>query len=56
MHYRSDGIEGMLLGEQVGIGLLRDYSLSYPEAFDGYLLRKFDGSRVRIHAGVVTPA
>lgn len=56
VHYRSDGIEGMLLGEQVGIGLLCDYSLSYPEAFDGYLLRKFDGSRVRIHAGVVRPA
>lgn len=56
VHYRSDGIEGMKLGEQVGIGLLRDYSLSYPEAFDGFLLRKFDGSRVRIRAGMVLPA
>lgn len=56
VHYRSDGIEGMLLGEQVGISLLRDYSLSYPEAFDGFLLRKFDGSRVRIQAGRVLPA
>ena len=54
VHYRSDGIEGMLLGEQVGIGLLRDYSLSYPESFDGYLLRRFDGSNVRIRNGVVT--
>ena len=45
----------MLLGEQVGIGLLRDYSLSYPESFDGYLLRRFDGSNVRIRNGVVTP-
>ena len=56
VHFRSDGIEGMLLGEQVGIGLLRDYSMGYPEAFDGYLVRKFDGNRIRIRAGVVTPA
>lgn len=56
VHFRSDGIEGIALGEQVGVGLLRDYSMSYPESFDGFLLRRFDGSRVRIRAGLVVPA
>lgn len=56
VHYRSDGVEGMRLGEQVAIGLLRDYSMGYRETFDGFLVRKFDGSRVRIRGGAVTPA
>ncbi len=56
VHYRSDGIDGMLLGEQAGIGLLRDYSMGYPESFDGYLVRRFDGTSVRIRNGAVTPA
>lgn len=56
VHYRSDGIEGMLLGEQMALGLLADYSLGYPETFDGFLVRRFNGSSVRIKSGVISNA
>lgn len=56
VHYRSDGIEGMLLGEQMALGLLADYSLGYPESFDGFVVRRFDGSSVRIKSGVISNA
>ncbi|MEM7662313.1 MAG: phosphoesterase [Pseudomonadota bacterium] len=53
MHWRSDGV-GNLIGEAVGIALLRDYSVTYNEEFDGLTLRKFDGQRIRISDGRVT--
>ncbi len=53
MHWRSDGV-GNLIGEAVGIALLRDYSVAYNEDFDGLTLRKFDGQRIRIRNGNVT--
>lgn len=56
VHYRSDGIEGMRLGEQMALGLLRDYSLSYAEFFSGFEVRLFDGARVRVVGGAVQPA
>jgi hypothetical protein len=56
VHYRSDGIGGLLLGEAQGISLLSDYSRAYRERFDGFVLTKFDGKKVRILNGKVTPA
>jgi len=52
MHWRSDG-EGNVIGEAVGIALLRDYSTTYNEEFDSLTLRRFDGQRIRISNGDV---
>jgi hypothetical protein len=54
VHYRADGIQGMLVGEDMGIGLLRDYSRTYNERFDGFVLTKFDGKKVKIVNGEVS--
>ncbi len=48
VHYWSDGIEGMRLGEQVGLALLADIRTTYPQSFAGFTLTKFDGSVVTI--------
>ena len=48
VHWRSDGLEGVKLGEQVGISLLRDYQGSFNESFAGFSLSKFDGTTVTI--------
>jgi hypothetical protein len=53
VHFRSDSIEGLKLGEEVGIGLLADISRTYNERFDGFVLDCFDGKRVRIVNGDV---
>ncbi|MEM9234329.1 MAG: vanadium-dependent haloperoxidase, partial [Pseudomonadota bacterium] len=42
VHYRSDGIEGMNLGEQMAIDMLQDHSAIYNERFSGFNLTKFD--------------
>ncbi|MFB5198212.1 vanadium-dependent haloperoxidase [Neobacillus sp. KR4-4] len=46
VHYRSSAINGMLLGEAVAIGILRDYKRTYNESFKGFSLTKFDGSKI----------
>jgi membrane-associated phospholipid phosphatase len=48
VHWRSDGIEGMKLGEEVAIQLLRDHKLLNNESFTGFSLTRFDGSTVII--------
>jgi hypothetical protein len=48
VHYRSDSVRGLFVGEQQALGLLRDYSRTYNERFDGFIVRKFNGDRVRI--------
>lgn len=48
VHWRTDAIQGMRLGEQVAIGLLQDYSRTYNENFAGFTLTKFDGTTVTI--------
>lgn len=53
VHFRSDGTEGNLLGEQVAIAYLRDISRGYNEDFDGFTLTKFDGTIVTIIDGDV---
>lgn len=55
VHYRCDGLQGILLGEQVGIQYLQDNALVYMEqGFTGYVLTKFDGTRIRITSNAVT--
>lgn len=55
VHFRSDSIEGLKLGEAVAIGLLADYSRTYSERFDGFVLTRLNGEKVRISAGTVQP-
>jgi hypothetical protein len=55
VHYRSDSVRGLFVGEQQALGLLRDYSRTYNERFDGFIVRKFSGDRVRILNGEVRP-
>jgi hypothetical protein len=53
VHYRSDSIQGLFVGEQQAIGLLCDYSRTYRERFDCFVLTKFDGKEVKIAGGNV---
>lgn len=55
VHYRSDGDEGIALGEQVAIKMLQDWAHIYSEqCFAGFELTKRDGQRIRITAEGVT--
>jgi membrane-associated phospholipid phosphatase len=48
VHYYSDGIEGMNLGEAVAIAYLQDVKSTYPERSGGFTLKRFSGATVRI--------
>lgn len=48
IHWRSDGIEGLQLGEAVALSVLADTRHCFNEGFDGFLLTKFDGTSVTI--------
>jgi membrane-associated phospholipid phosphatase len=48
VHYWSDGIQGMLLGEKVALAYLADIRTTYAEVFPGFSLTKFDGTTVTI--------
>lgn len=56
VHYRSDGIDGLLCGEQQALGLLQDYSKTYNERFGGFFLTTFSGDKIRVRNGRVAPA
>jgi len=51
VHYRSDSVRGLFVGEQQALWLLRDYSRIYNEHFDGFIVRRFNGGRVKIMNG-----
>lgn len=48
VHWRTDGIESMKVGEAVTLSVLRDHRATYAESFNGYTLRRFDGTVVTI--------
>jgi len=48
VHYRTDGDLGIVLGEQVAIGVLQDYVNTFNENFEGFKFNRFDGSAVVI--------
>ena len=48
IHWRSDIAAALAVGEQVAIGILRDEKLGYAEKFDGFILTKFDGTKITI--------
>lgn len=48
IHYRSDGVEGLKLGEDVALSVLRDMKDCYNELFRGFSLTKFDGTTITV--------
>jgi hypothetical protein len=48
VHWRTDGLEGLHLGEAAAISLLQDVSHNYNETFPGFTLTKFDGTTIVI--------
>jgi hypothetical protein len=50
VHYRSDTIASLKLGEQVAIELLRDYLHTFNEPFVGWTFRDVEGATVNIKA------
>jgi hypothetical protein len=48
VHWRSDGMEGLNLGEAVALGVLRDFRATFAEEFAGFSLTRFDGRRVTV--------
>jgi hypothetical protein len=48
IHWRSDGVEGLRLGEAVAIEVLEEMRLTGNELFAGWSLRKFDGTRIAV--------
>jgi len=48
VHWRSDDVEGIKLGEQVAIRFLQDLKRLYNEPFGGFSLTKFDGTTITV--------
>jgi hypothetical protein len=48
VHWRSDAIQAMLLGEAVAISILRDQKRCYNESFAGFTFTKFDGTGITV--------
>ncbi|HEV2913871.1 MAG TPA: vanadium-dependent haloperoxidase [Pyrinomonadaceae bacterium] len=48
VHWRSDAIEGLALGEAVAIGILTDMRGCFNEKFDGFSLSRFDGTTITV--------
>ncbi|MEO1481692.1 MAG: vanadium-dependent haloperoxidase [Myxococcota bacterium] len=56
VHYRTDGVDGLVVGEQQALALLRESTALVNEDFNGFTLTLFDGSRVRIVNGDIYDA
>lgn len=48
VHWRTDALWSILLGEEIAIGILRDQRLTYVEPFRGYTFRRFDGTTITV--------
>ncbi len=48
VHWRSDSIQGMFLGEAIALDVLRDLRFGYYEQFAGFTVTKFDGTKVTV--------
>jgi len=48
IHYRTDCVAGLNLGEAVGISILQDMACTYTEDFKGFSLKRFDGTDIHI--------
>ena len=50
VHYRSDGWQGMLLGEKVAIDILNNQGFLINENFGGFSLTTFEGNKIVVGA------
>jgi PAP2 superfamily len=48
VHWRSDAMESIKLGEAIAISILKDQSHCYNERFNGLTFTKFDGTKVTV--------
>jgi hypothetical protein len=48
IHYRSDSVAGLQLGEEVGISILQDMARTYTEEFKGFTFNRFNGRQIHI--------
>ena len=48
IHWRSDYLQGLLLGEAVALALIREARRAYPEPFSNLRIRKMDGDEIAI--------
>ncbi|MGA8164679.1 MAG: vanadium-dependent haloperoxidase [Waddliaceae bacterium] len=48
VHYRSDGCEGILLGEKIAIDVLNNESFLFNENFKGFTLTTFGGATITV--------
>jgi hypothetical protein len=48
LHWRSDALAGLHMGEEVAIRTLEEMSLTGNELFAGWSLKRFDGRRVTV--------
>jgi hypothetical protein len=48
VHWRSDNLAGLQLGEAVALGILADEAQTYPELFNGFSLTRFDGTTITV--------
>jgi hypothetical protein len=48
LHWRTDEVQGILLGEAVAISILRDLKRTFVELFNGFSLTKFNGETITI--------
>jgi membrane-associated phospholipid phosphatase len=53
IHYRSDAVEGMRLGEAVAVAILRDEVQTLHEQFAGWRFTSFDGQEISIKREVM---
>jgi hypothetical protein len=51
IHYRSDSVAGLHLGEDVGISILQDLARTFSEDFKGFTFRRFSGASIHIAPG-----
>jgi membrane-associated phospholipid phosphatase len=48
VHYRSDSLGGIELGEKIAISILRDQKLLFNESFAGFTFKKFNGTVITV--------
>jgi len=46
VHWRTDGVNSILLGEEIALSLLRNWEEIYGEPFGGFKLTKFNGQTI----------
>jgi hypothetical protein len=48
IHWRQDVQQGMLLGEEIAINLLKDQARLYNENYKGFTFTRFDGTKITV--------